>query len=1026
MFCVLCGSDNPEKARYCWKCGAELVIGETHPADPPVKRVAPKAISAPATNTSDTAEPNLAPSSSETADEKTTKVSNAPIANTEARTAETKQTGTEISKLETMAICGGAAAGWIALLNCFLRPSNQADGCHFKFLSALLRRIAARAAVKTELVFRSLHAMPRVSISIARFAILPFVLAAAVAAQDPPFARSAPDRVTPQDLLTADTQAEKLAVQGRVEEVVRIRQTTLQWALQLYGPNHASTGSAKYNLANAYMSNGQFDLVEPLLEQSRDIFSRSFGPDSEKVADTFNLLAVYYGQIGQHLRAVEALTKARNIYLALGNQGDAESATFNIATTLSNAGRTKEALQAYAEILQQRRAAFGETSWAVAKVEANIAAAYTAERSYAQAEQFYTSALATSKALTGSDWPTWSAALAWVWADEGRLADAERLFQDYAQYTRSHYPADHPEQFNNAGMLARISAEEGHWDEALSRMERNRHAGLTYDQRILGGLADSQQLSFLRNYIGAIYDSALSFGVARFNDRRLVEASAGWLANGKGLVEQALAERVVLLRERRNPQLTAVVDQLREVRRQLSNLIYSTDQATTVTGQIGQLQDREDQLTRQLRRTQTSAGWIELSDIRRSIPAGAVLVDFARISLHIFGQKNGFGAPGTPHYLVWIIPALSAGNVQCVDLGLAARIDAGIKKLQDDLQRFQHLPLRSLTPAVESQEEGRYKATADELAKQLIEPLMPAIGATRTWIVSPDADLWYIPWATLWVRGQYLIERHKLDYVTSSRQLVRKYQSIATNRPVIMADPDFDAVLGGAPTNPSDAQPVVTKALMKMQKLARLYETAAESESIMPSLQAYTKATPLYLHDKNATKSAFEQLRSPSVIELSTHGGFFKQEDVGPLENPLLRGILALAGANRSSAGPNGDNGYLTGEEVLGVDLEGTSLVVLNACETGLGDVDGGQAAAGLREAFELAGARTVVATLWTIPAKETVILMDQFFGNLSAGHQKGEALWEAQNSLLDELKKEGRVTHPYYWGTFTLTGDAR
>src|SRR5262249_24795041 len=158
-----------------------------------------------------------------------------------------------------------------------------------------------------------------------------------------------------------------------------------------------------------------------------------------------------------------------------------------------------------------------------------------------------------------------------------------------------------------------------------------------------------------------------------------------------------------------------------------------------------------------------------------------------------------------------------------------------------------------------------------------------------------------------------------------------------------------------------------------------------EARAIAPKLTAYTGREPALRTGKEALEGIVKALARPHVLVLATHGFFLPDREAAlpdwmrmeglrpaltkngkPLENPLRRCRLALSGANRREGLPEGaDDGILTGLEIVGTDLRGCELVVLSACETGLGEVNVGEGVSGLRQAFQLAGAHSVLATLW-------------------------------------------------------------
>jgi hypothetical protein len=196
------------------------------------------------------------------------------------------------------------------------------------------------------------------------------------------------------------------------------------------------------------------------------------------------------------------------------------------------------------------------------------------------------------------------------------------------------------------------------------------------------------------------------------------------------------------------------------------------------------------------------------------------------------------------------------------------------------------------------------------------------------------------------------------------------------------------------------------------------------------------------LTGSDATEGALKAMHAPRLLHLATHGFFLADLPAPPLnesqrgishieslgelprprvalpENPLLRSGLALAGANRRASGQ--DDGILTAMETMSLDLAGTQLVVLSACETGMGDVRTGDGVYGLRRALVLAGAETQIMTLWKIDDEVTQRLMAEYYEKIGKGIGRSDAMRDVTLKMLSNPK----TANPKYWASFIVSGD--
>ena len=659
---------------------------------------------------------------------------------------------------------------------------------------------------------------------------------------------------------------------------------------------------------------------------------------------------------------------------------------------------------------------------------------------------------------------------------DGKYAEAFDAGLQALALTERLHGSDHPDAAQCHMHLACLLSEMGDLRKASTHADRSRRAVKGYVSTVLCKLDALEQMRFLKSHDERQLHAMLSIGFAGKEDADVAALSAGWLANGKAVAQEAAVEVMLLARAGGSPVALEMVERLKLIRGQLASI----RQTTPATGQADGYRRRVVTLEAGERDLLHALGaevaglrqghpWVPIETIREQIPASAVVVDIARFEPYDFGgQPGGDGTPGErrpARYVAWIIPPAGRGRIMVVDLGEAGPIDEMVGLLRAAIQTDAG-PDGAVLRDGESVAEKSLVIGAVPLAKRTIQPILAAatqaIGATpEELVLSPDGGLWLLPWAALPLAdGRYCVEDVAISYVSSSRELTRPSapeQSVAREDALILAAPDYDQPLPGRHKQPkhsvrSDTQDGST--IQVRRRFARaepLPGTLREAYRIAPAIGRLTGTEPSLVTGSEASESRLKAARGPSVVVLSTHGFFLADQSEtpslmalllggggrtapaeskgDPLENPLTRCGLVLAGCNAVAvedvfdATADLDDGILTGLEIVGCDLRGTGMVVLSACQTGLGDVCNGEGVAGLRQAFRLAGAKTVVATLWSIPDGDTADLITTLFTSLADGMDAARALRAAQVRAITERRKKYDAAHPHSWAAFTVTG---
>jgi CHAT domain-containing protein/Tfp pilus assembly protein PilF len=883
-------------------------------------------------------------------------------------------------------------------------------------------------------------------------------------------------------------RARALRLAGKWQEATRMYEKVVEKAREVFGPDHINTSTLTLNLAGMYQEMGLYRKAEPLYAGTVKALEASKGKDDLDVATALNNLALLYQAMGRCARAeslFERSGKIREAKLGKDHLAVAQSLN-NLASLYQDMGLYAKAEARYRRALTIREGKLGKDHLDVAITLNDLASLCQAMHQYDKAEVWFKRTLKIREARLDSNHPDIAAALnnlgllyrdmgqparasdlfersgriwqarlgedhpyvatslnnqALVHADLGQHARAEQLYLRGLKIREGRLGNDHPLVARSLEHLALLYGRTGKANKATRLFDRARRIARRHIAAILPALTGSDKAAFFAGTPArSKLEMALSLALAS-KDEELLARSASWLLNGKGMDQEGLASALLLVRDSDDADLGKVAGQLLAVREQLARLMLSQPppgQEKHYLQRSDELTVQEQELSKQLRQAGSKAAvpWVEPADLRKALPAGVAFIDVAHFRLFDFKAKPE-KAWRPPHCAAWV--TVKNGPVRLVDLGPAEQIDAAIKRFREAL----HSAGKHIKQHGEEKSEQVLREPLEALSRLVLHPLLPHAGTATRWLVSPDGNLWLIPFEALLLKdGRYAVEKYQISYASSGRYVLPPVPvNVKRSAPLVLADPDFDLVPDRARTTRSPA-PVEEESrslltTLRLGSVRRLEGTAAEARAIAPSLQAYARAAPRVCLRERALESVFKRTRNPRVLVLSTHGFFLPDQEtprddrggvdkVGPgkkWENPLLRCGLLLAGCNNAAKVGDGDDGVLTGLEVVGTDLRGCDLVVLSACDTGLGEVQSGEGVAGLRQAFQLAGAQAVVSTLWQVPDKQSARLMALFFQNLSKGQSKAEALRAAKLKIVEERREDFAAAHPFFWAAFTLTG---
>jgi CHAT domain-containing protein len=756
------------------------------------------------------------------------------------------------------------------------------------------------------------------------------------------------------------------------QQALEIRQKTL-------GPEHPDTANSLSNLGGLYREMGNYARAEPLFQQALEIRQKTLGPEHPDTANSLNDLAELYSAIGAYPKAEPLLEQA----------------------------------------LQIRKKAFGPEHPDTAVSLNNLAKLYANRRDYAKAEPLYRQALQIWTKALGSEHPKTALGLnnlAALYTSMGAYAKAEPLYQQALEINTKAFGAENPDTAGTLGNLGLLKFDLGQVVQAKVLAQQSAQAHLAVLSKILTFTSEQQRLA----YQGTL-DPYWLFAMLAGSDVELAAAVLRY----KGVVLDSLIEDHLIAQASNDQDL---VGRLAADKHQLDQLLLQTSKSSTETNQKVEALEREvEQIEGQLARYVAGLGHarralsVTAEQAQAAIPKDGALIEYVRYA-HYLGKGNfepGYGA----------VVLVATGPPRWIPLGNAKDVDVAVS-------RYQHVMRETSSSSTEELPED-----LETLYRQLWSPIERSLPPeVKRIILSPDGSLNFVSFATLLDADEhFLAERYAVQYVASGRDLLCEVPAaVGRTDAVVFANPDFDrqrslkiAKADGTPA-PAGRVRGAEKRYFEDCSFRPLPGTQQEGERLAQALQGWHWQAEVFTGPR-ATKEALLRVHSPSILHLATHGFFqsgdqpdakSQEQQLTTLEwgvtkskffnNPMHRSGLALAGAQATlEAWKRGEtpavenDGIVTAEDVAALDLQGTWLVTLSACDTGSGEAKAGEGVLGLRRGFLQAGAQNLLLTLWPISDETTVQIMTDFYEAAQKTAHPPQALAEVQRHWLVNIRKE-------------------
>ena len=848
----------------------------------------------------------------------------------------------------------------------------------------------------------------------------------------------------------------------------------LQIDKKIFGQEHPNYATSLNNLAGLYMDLGNFSKAEPLYLQSLAIRKKKLGEEHPDYGTSLNNLAGLYKAEGDFSKAEPLYLQSLAIRkINLGEEHPEYALSLNnLALFYSNIGHFSKAEPLYLKALEICKKVLGEEHTEYATIANNLASLYEKTQNFSKAEPFYLKALEINKKVLGEESPNYGTSLnnlGLFYYHTGNYSEAESLLLKALEFDKKTLGEENAGYSTSLNNLASIYQAIGNFPKAESfylesieiqkKLLRTEHADYAVLLTNLGVLyfetnnyVKAEQMFLLakdiyivnieknidflsqeemEKYLTTVsnnFEIYKSFSLKYYRQKHIISIEALTIdLFAKSILLTSTMQLRQSILSRGDTATVRIFNDWMNERKALANQ-YSKPPAEQKG--IEELEKHAEEIEKQLTRIsadfrkQKKESKITWKQIQEQTPSNSATIEFTSFNFYNKGWTDS----------TVYVALLLKKNVEYPEI----------------IYQFEEKELHNLLSPYKGEETvelNQLYSVSDDSSSDLYhliwQPLEPYLKRVDTIHFSPSGMLHLIDLQAITTPdGKRLGEKYNLVQMSTTRNVVNTSGEPDKSSITLFGGIDYDF-------KPSTKDSITKETDFQKPDLSTanrggneywypLEETKKEIEQIQQQFAANKNQTTL-ITGAQATEEAFKSLsgKSPKILHISTHGFFFpdvekKKEDKRMMsieedksvfkisEYPLLRSGLIMARGNY--AWQNGSNPYekedgiLTAYEIANMDLSNTDLVVLSACETGLGEIKGSEGVFGLQRAFKMAGVDYLMMSLWKVPDKETKEFMQLFYSNWLGGMKIRDAFRYTQLTMNKTYPNE-----PYKWAAFVL-----